>query len=127
MVVDDEPDNVDVARRLLEKSGANVITAENGIQALELLQQVHPQFILCDLSMPEMDGWAFIKSLNHNRATMDTPVIALTAHAMVGDRMRAFEAGFVNYITKPLSVDKFIGNLLRILVEVPELKARLDG
>jgi two-component system sensor histidine kinase ChiS len=125
LVVDDEPDNLDVARRMLHKSGAQVITAENGKQALQLLQQHRPQFILCDISMPEMDGWTFIQELNRQRETAGLPVIALTAHSQAGDRVRAFEAGFVNYITKPLNITKFIHDLLNILVDVPELKRQI--
>jgi two-component system, cell cycle response regulator DivK len=125
LVVDDEPDNLDVACRLLKRAGAHVTTAENGVEALEVVKITRPDFILSDISMPEMDGWTLIKMLNRNRSTADIPTIALTAHAMEGDRIRAFEAGFVNYITKPLSIDKFVSDLLNILVDIPEFRARL--
>lgn len=125
LVVDDEPDNLDVARRMLKKAGAEVSLAENGEEALALVQTKTFDFILSDLSMPVMDGWMLMYELNMDRRTADIPVIALTAHAMAGDRERAMEAGFINYITKPLDIDKFITDLLNILVDVPEFSARL--
>jgi two-component system, cell cycle response regulator DivK len=73
------------------------------------------------LSMPVMDGWRLIHELNIDRTLRDIPVIALTAHAMSGDRERAIQAGFVNYLTKPLDPDKFIQQLLNLLVDLPEL------
>ena len=122
LVVDDEFDSREVATMMLEDAGAEVFTAENGKQALERIRAKKPSFILSDLSMPEMDGWRLMHELNRDRATMDIPVIALTAHAMQGDRERALAAGFRNHITKPLSADKFIGQLLTILVDLPEFR-----
>lgn len=120
LVVDDEEDSLAVASMLLEMAGAEVVTANNGLEALERVKEHSPRFILSDLSMPEMDGWRLMLELNRNRATTHIPVIALTAHAMSGDRQRAIEAGFVNYLTKPLDPDKFIEQLLNLLVEIPE-------
>lgn len=126
LVVDDEEDSLDVARRLLIKAGARVITAANGKEALEQVHHHAPDFILSDLSMPEMDGWLLMQELNNNRSTLEIPVIALTAHAMAGDRERAIQAGFVNYITKPLEPDKFIHQLLAILVELPKFTEQIQ-
>ena len=117
LVVDDEFDSRMVATILLEDAGAQVIEAENGQEALEHLNGEKPNFILTDLSMPIMDGWRLMAEINKNRTLATIPVIALTAHAMVGDRERALAAGFHNHITKPLSPDKFIGQLLSILLE----------
>lgn len=124
LVVDDEMDSRTVATMMLQNAGAHVWGAEHGRAALERLAEgKRPDFILTDLSMPEMDGWSLMHELNKNRVTMDIPVIALTAHAMNGDRERAISAGFRNYITKPLSFDKFISQLLAILVDQPEFAA----
>lgn len=120
LVVDDEFDSRMVAEIMLEDAGANVLTATNGKEALQRIQEQMPRFILSDLSMPTMDGWQLMYELNNNRATSEIPVIALTAHAMVGDRERALAAGFRNHITKPLSADKFVGQLMAILVDMPE-------
>jgi len=125
LVVDDEEDSLEVAQLLLEMAGATVLTAMTGREALEIIRQRRPHFILSDLSMPEVDGWRLVYNLNRDRTTLDIPVIALTAHAISGDRERALKAGFANYITKPLDPDKFIQQLLKLLVEIPELSAML--
>jgi CheY-like chemotaxis protein len=126
VVADDEEDSLVVATMLLEMAGADVRQARNGREALGLIRQLRPHFVLSDLSMPEMDGWLLMHELNTDRSTIDLPVIALTAHAMNGDRERAIEAGFTNYITKPLDPEKFLGQLLNLLVAVPELEALLQ-
>ncbi len=126
LVVDDEYDSRMVAEIMLEDAGARVISATNGREALDRLRQEKPQFILSDLSMPVMDGWQLMAELNNNRATADIPVIALTAHAMVGDRERALAAGFRNHITKPLSADKFMTQLLAILEGLPEFSSSFE-
>src|SRR5262249_53220714 len=121
LVVDDEEDSLEVAQMLLEMAGATVITATNGREALTSIKAQRPHFILSDLSMPDVDGWRLVYDLNRDRTTADIPVIALTAHAIPGDRERALKAGFVNYITKPLDPDKFIQQLLKLLIDIPEL------
>jgi CheY-like chemotaxis protein len=122
LVLDDEPDSLEVATRVLRFYGAEVHTATNGKEGLEMVRAMHPapRLIISDLSMPEVDGWAFIYELKQDRATMEIPVIALTAHAMVGDRERGIQAGFHNYLTKPLTPATFINDLLRLLVDLPE-------
>lgn len=127
VVADDEEDSLIVATMLLEMAGAQVRQARNGREALDLIRQVRPHFVLSDLSMPEMDGWLLMRELNTDRSTIDLPVIALTAHAMSGDRERAIEAGFTNYITKPLDPEKFLGQLVSLLVAVPQLEALLPA
>lgn len=127
IVADDEEDSLIVATMLLEMAGAQVRQARNGREALDLIRQGRPHFILSDLSMPEMDGWLLMHELNTDRSTIDLPVIALTAHAMSGDRERAIQAGFTNYITKPLDPEKFLGQLVSLLVAVPQLEALLPA
>ena len=77
--------------------------------------------------MPVADGWEFIYELKRNVATREIPAIALTAHAMVGDRERAIGAGFHNYITKPLSASNFMKDLLLILDNIPTLSEHLGA
>lgn len=127
LVVDDEPDSLDVARMLLELAGARVLTATNGKEGLASVEQEHPHFILSDLSMPEMDGWHMMQELNRDSRTARIPVIALTAHAMSGDRERVLQAGFISYISKPLDPDTFINHLLNIVTETPELRAAVPN
>lgn len=127
LVVDDEPDNLDVARRMLTKAGGSVHTAESGQQTLEMLKTVKPDVIISDLSMPEMDGWTLIEHIRSNPDLTNIPVIALTAHVLVEDRARAEAAGFVNYITKPLDVARFAGNVALILREIPSFRGRFTA
>lgn len=125
LVVDDEPDSILVARTLLEMCGANVVTAINGRLGFEAAKRLRPSFIISDLSMPEMSGWQMLYNLKDNLATRDIPVVALTAHAMEGDRQRAMEVGFHNYLVKPLQPETFINDLLRLLVDIPEIAQKL--
>jgi CheY-like chemotaxis protein len=126
LVVEDDPSSMQVASMLLSFYGANVHTAANGEEGCKKAEEVQPKFILSDLSMPVMDGWAMIEKLQTNRALADIPVIALTAHAMVGDREKAIAAGFFNYLTKPLTPATFIVDLLSVLTAVPELNEDLE-
>ena len=125
LVVDDEPDSLEVAFRLLKHYGANVTTANNGQEALDAVKGMHPTLVISDLSMPVLDGWGLIYELKNNRATTDIPTIALTAHAMSGDRERAISAGFHNYLIKPLTPSTFMNDLLTLLVEIPEFAESL--
>ncbi len=121
LVVDDEPDSLEVATLLLKHYGANVIQACNGQEALAAVRANHPKLVISDISMPVMDGWSLIRELKRDRSTLDIPVIALTAHAMVGDREKAITAGFHNYLSKPLTPSTFMRDLLHLLVDIPAL------
>lgn len=126
VIIDDEPDSLELARYLLSFYGADVHTASNGLEGLDLVQEVKPRFVISDLSMPEVDGWGFLSRLRESGTDVaQTPVIALTAHAMRGDRERAVEAGFHNYLTKPLTATTFIDELLRLLLDIPSLSEYL--
>lgn len=126
LVVDDEPDSLEVAIRLLKFHGATVFSATNGLEGLEVARHSKPDFILSDLSMPQLDGWGMLYELKNDRATMDIPIFALTAHAMIGDRERAINAGFHNYLTKPLTPATFMTNLLLLLEDIPHLAEALE-
>lgn len=125
VVIDDEPDSLEVARYILDFYGANVHTATNGKDGVALVQEVKPRFVISDLSMPEMDGWEFLSALKSTTNVQDVPVIALTAHAMKGDRERAIGAGFHNYLTKPLTANTFMDELLVLLLDIPQLSEYL--
>lgn len=125
VVIDDEPDSLEVARYILDFYGANVHTATNGQEGVGLVKQIKPRFVISDLSMPEMDGWEFLRELKSTVYTDDIPVIALTAHAMKGDRERAIAAGFHNYLTKPLTATTFMDELLALLLDIPQLSEHL--
>jgi CheY-like chemotaxis protein len=125
VVVDDEPDSLEVAVRILRHYGADVHTAINGADGLRTIRNLRPKLVISDLSMPEMDGWGMLGELKLDRATLDIPVIALTAHAMVGDRERAIMAGFHNYLTKPLTPATFMKDLLVLLNDIPAFAQEL--
>ncbi|MCL4254450.1 MAG: response regulator [Anaerolineae bacterium] len=123
VVVDDEFDSLEVARYILAFYGATVHTGENGIEGLDLLKTIRPRFIISDISMPQMDGWAFIAKLREDETLRKIPVIALTAHAMRGDREKVMAAGFHNYMIKPLSPSTFIEQIIRLLIDIPKFEA----
>lgn len=127
VVIDDEPDSLEVASRILGFYGAIVYTAADGKDGLDLIRQKRPKFVISDLSMPVMDGWEMLFEIQQDRHIAQIPIIALTAHAMVGDRTRAIEAGFYNYLTKPLTPATFMGDLLRLLLDVPDFHAVLSA
>src|SRR4051812_46110958 len=104
----------------------NVITATNGREGLDAARKHRPVFIISDLSMPEMSGWEMLAELKQNRATLDIPVIALTAHAMEGDRNRAIAAGFHNYLIKPLQPKSFIQDLLHVVMDIPAIMKLME-
>jgi CheY-like chemotaxis protein len=128
VVVEDEADSLEVATLLLEMYGAEVIGARNGREGIAMIQKHRPNFVISDLSMPEMSGWELIETLNQGeRDLAEIPVIALTAHAMDHDRRKAIEAGFQNFITKPLQPEKFVSQVIAILaVDSPELRALVE-
>jgi CheY-like chemotaxis protein len=126
VVLEDEQDSLEVAEIILNEYGAIVHTASNGKEGLEIVRRVKPRFVISDLSMPVMDGWGFISHMKADTGLSQIPVIALTAHAMVGDRERAIAAGFHNYLTKPLTVDTFMADLVGLLIDIPSLAESLN-
>jgi CheY-like chemotaxis protein len=122
LVVDDEPDSVELVKLLLELHKAEVYTASNGQEGFAMALKYQPRFIISDLTMPQANGWEMIDRIKRTPATTDIPVVALTAHAMTGDRERAFGAGFYNYLAKPLRPETFVLDLLNLLVNIPGLQ-----
>lgn len=104
MIVDDEPDNLEVVAETLEFRGAEVKTAANGKEALTILEDFDANLILTDLSMPVMDGWVLRSHVKNNPKLAQIPIIAVSAHAIAGDQDRALEAGFDGYMTKPINI-----------------------
>lgn len=126
VVVDDEPDSLEVARYILDFYSARVHTASNAVDGFALIRKIQPRFVISDLSMPQVDGWGLMKQLREDIATRDIPVIALTAHALPGNRERAVAAGFQNYLTKPLTADTFMDQLIQLLIAIPVLSDQLN-
>jgi CheY-like chemotaxis protein len=126
VVIDDEDDSLMVARVILMSYGATLHTAENGEEGLEVIREVKPKLVISDLSMPVLDGWGLIRALKEDTSLMEIPAIALTAHAMIGDRERAVAAGFHNYLTKPLTVETFMQDLVNLIADIPVLAQDLN-
>lgn len=105
LYVEDNPDNRLLVKRVLMVEGYRVIEAENANQAFELLKTELPGLILMDINMPDVDGYTLTARLRDHQKLTRTPIIALTANVMRGDRERSLEAGCDGYIQKPIDVD----------------------
>lgn len=117
LLVEDNPMNRDMLRRRLERKGFEITTAVDGLDAIERAVADTPDLVLMDLSLPGIDGWEATRRLKENDATRDIPVIALTAHAMSGEKERALSAGCNDYDTKPIDLPRLLAKILRQLGE----------
>ena len=123
LLAEDNPVNRHLALRILEKAGHSVTTAENGAEALEILEEESVDLVLMDVQMPVMDGLSATRELRLREAGSRrprTPVIALTAHAMSGDEDRCLEAGMDDYVMKPFQVDALLSRIDAVLRKDPE-------
>jgi two-component system, cell cycle response regulator DivK len=111
MVVDDEPDNLEVVAETLEYRGAQVKTAANGKDALEALEGFEANLILTDLSMPVMNGWEMRTRIRNHPKLSLIPILALSAHAFAGDKQRAMDVGFDGYLTKPVNIATLLDDI----------------
>ena len=127
LIVDDEQDNLTIAEKVLSFGGAKVYTARNGVEGMKILEDITPSFILLDLSMPEMNGWDMLKAIKSDLKTEQIPVIALTAHAMMGDRQKVMDAGFDGYIAKPFRLSTFTSEILRCFRELAHASEPREG
>lgn len=101
LIVEDNFDNLSIYTMILEFSGFTVISAGDGVAGLEKARTENPDLILMDVSIPLVDGWEATRRLKSDPATQRIPIIVLTAHALAGDRVRAFGEGADGYIAKP--------------------------
>ena len=115
LLVEDNEMNRDMLSRRLIRNGYEVITAVDGQQGAELALSERPDLILMDMSLPVLDGWAATRRIKGYDATRGIPVIALTAHAMAGDRERAMQAGCEDYDTKPVEISRLLGKIAALL------------
>ncbi len=114
LVVEDVDFNRELIVQLLEDK-YHVIEAVNGQEGVELAERERPELILMDLSLPVMDGWEATRRLKANDDLRSIPVIALTAHAMVGDKEKALAAGCDDYLVKPLDEDELMARIAKYL------------
>ena len=115
LLVEDNEMNRDMLSRRLRRNGYEVVIAIDGQQGVEMATAESPDLILMDMSLPVIDGWEAARRVRENEATRKIPVIALTAHAMAGDREKAIEAGCDDYDTKPVEITRLLGKITALL------------
>ena len=108
LLVEDNELNRDMLSRRLKKRGFDIDIAIDGQQGIDMAGSGNPDLILLDMSLPIVDGWDAARALKSNEATKDIPIIALTAHAMAGDKEKALEAGCDDYDTKPVELPRLL-------------------
>jgi len=117
LLVEDNEMNRDMLSRRLQRRGYSVVIAHDGEQALSLASAEMPNLILMDISLPVMDGCEVTRRLKADKKTRHIPVIALTAHALVTDRVKAINAGCDEYDTKPVEFSRLIDKIHNCLLE----------
>jgi CheY-like chemotaxis protein len=117
LVVEDNEMNRDMLSRRLIRKKYDVLVAVDGRESVEVARSEAPDLILMDMSLPVMDGWEAARQLRANPETRAIPIIALTAHAMSGDREKAMEAGCDDYDTKPIELPRLLGKIEALLDE----------
>ena len=115
LIVEDNEMNRDMLSRRLQRRGYLTCLATDGRQGLDMARTLLPDLILLDLSLPEMDGWEVTHQLKSEQRTCCIPVIALTAHAMVSDREKAFATGCDDYDTKPVEFQRLLSKIENLL------------
>jgi len=115
LLVEDNEMNRDMLSRRLGRKGYQVVIATDGEQGVALAESEVPDLILLDLSLPGIDGWEAARRIRGVAATASVPIIALTAHAMSGDREKALEAGCDDYDTKPVELIRLLGKIEALL------------
>jgi len=119
LLVEDDEMNRDMLSRRLQRKGYEIVMAFDGAQALTLAESETPDLILMDMSLPVISGWDTTREIKRNPRLRSIPVIALTAHAMAGDRERAVEAGCTDYDTKPIELTRLLEKIDRCLLKKP--------
>ena len=115
LLVEDNEMNLDMLSRRLEKRGHQVLVAMDGARGVELAHAEQPHLILMDMSLPVMDGWEATRRIKGNNDTNHIPIIALTAHAIAGDRERCLEAGCDEYENKPVKFPQLVAKINMML------------
>jgi len=120
LYVEDNDDNVYMLRGRLTRAGFEVVVATDGEQGVARATSETPDLILMDLSLPALDGWEATRRLKGAPATRAVPIIALSSHAMEGDRARAIDAGCDDYDTKPVDFPRLLGKIRALLAKGPQ-------
>jgi CheY-like chemotaxis protein len=115
LLVEDNEMNRDMLSRRLQRRGHEVLTAVDGESGLAMTRSEAPALVLMDMSLPGIDGWEATRQLKADPVTRAIPVIALTAHAMAGDRDKALAAGCDDFDTKPIDLERLLGKIAALL------------
>ena len=115
VLVEDNEMNRDMLSRRLQRRGYEVLTAVDGESGLAMIRSQAPALVLMDMSLPGIDGWEATRQLKADPATQAIPVIALTAHAMAGDREKSLAAGCDDFDTKPIDLDRLLAKIEALL------------
>lgn len=117
LIVEDNEMNRDVLSRRLTRAGYEVTCAVDGIEGIAMARAGRPDLIVMDLSLPELDGWDAARELKADPTVATIPILALSAHAMDGDRARALAAGCDDYDTKPVEMTRLLNKIIALLTE----------
>jgi len=132
LIVEDNADNYELVRFLLEQAGHDTCWARNGRDGIAMAKKEKPDLILMDLSLPEVDGWTAAKHIRSDPHTKHIPIAALTAHSLPEDHMRAVEAGCDSYLSKPINMAAFNETVASLIAKSnaapkPRPKKKTDG
>ena len=119
LYVEDNEDNTYVVKSRLTRAGFIILVATDGEQGVSMAATEQPDLILMDLSLPVLDGWEATRRIKAARETKHIPVVALTAHAMAGDREKALAAGCNDFDTKPIELPRLLEKIRALLPEQP--------
>ena len=108
LIIEDNEQNLYLLTFIVEKHGYDVSAARDGKEGIEIAQRIKPDMILLDIQLPVMDGYAVARELRKNQDLANTPIVAVTSFAMIGDREKAIKAGCIGYIEKPIDPKTFI-------------------
>jgi two-component system cell cycle response regulator/two-component system cell cycle response regulator DivK len=115
LVVEDNEKHLKLLKIMLDSEGYNVLAARDGEEGVRIAKERNPDLILMDIRMPVMDGESALRTLRLDEGTKNIPVIAVTAYAMQGDRKKYLEAGFADYVAKPIARGEFLEAIKKAL------------
>lgn len=119
LVIEDNPENLELMRFLLQAFGHEALVGRQGEEGLAVAQREQPDLIICDIHMPQLDGYGVLARLRSDPVLRNIPCVAVTALAMLGDRTKVLDAGFDGYISKPIDPEKFTDEVASYLKAPP--------
>ena len=117
LVIEDNPDNMVLITRFLEKFGYRTLQAVTGMEGFEMALQKRPDFIILDIQLPDIEGTEVLRKIRSSEIGTNTPIIAMTSYAMSGDREKLLSAGCDGYIEKPIDPERVISQIRRLTGE----------